>query len=154
MVRIGVIGYGYWGPNLVRNLHEAAGSQVAVVGDLDETRLAQVRARYPGIGTTTDPTGVIDSPDVDAVAIATPVSTHFGLAMEALKAGKHVLVEKPLADSSEACPTTCTSCSSATVQVTCGRRALILPRPCPGSRIISLTASKTAPSRSPLGSRA
>ncbi len=101
MLRIGVIGYGYWGPNLVRNFMESAGAQVTWVSDMIESRLAQVKNRYPSIKTTTNFNELLTSKEVDAVAIATPVSTHFDLAMAALLAGKHVLVEKPLSDSSK-----------------------------------------------------
>lgn len=101
MVGIGIIGYGYWGPNLVRNFAETPGVRVAAVSDLRADRLAAVSARYPGVATTTSVQELIDNPAVDAVAIATPVFTHFDLAMKALKAGKHVLVEKPLASSLE-----------------------------------------------------
>ncbi|MBM3189247.1 MAG: Gfo/Idh/MocA family oxidoreductase, partial [Chloroflexi bacterium] len=96
MIGIGVIGFGYWGPNLVRNFMEAPDSRVAAVSDLRPERLAQAQARYPGISTTTDPEKLIADSAVDAVVIATPVSTHFELAMSALAAGKHVLVEKPM----------------------------------------------------------
>jgi predicted dehydrogenase len=100
-IRVGVIGYGYWGPNLVRNFAEVPGAQVAVVSDLSQERLAQVSGRYPSVRTTTDVQDLIDDPEVDAVVIATPVRTHFDLAMRALHAGKHVLVEKPMAETSE-----------------------------------------------------
>lgn len=99
-VRVGVIGYGYWGPNLVRNFAEVAGAQVAAVSDLNPARLAEVRSRYPSAKTTTDFNDLLLDPTIDAVAIATPVSTHFRLAMAALEAGKHVLVEKPIAPTS------------------------------------------------------
>ena len=101
MIRIGVIGYGYWGPNLVRNFYETPGAQVACVSDLRAERLKQVQGRYPTVGVTEDHRALIDDPGVDAVAIATPVSTHFDLALRALQAGKHVFVEKPLAATSE-----------------------------------------------------
>ncbi len=101
MIGIGVVGYGYWGPNLVRNFMEADGSSVAAVCDLSDERLAQARRRYPAIATTKDYRVLLDDPGVDAIAIATPVSTHFTLAMQALKAGKHVLVEKPFTLNSE-----------------------------------------------------
>jgi len=97
VIRIGVIGYGYWGPNLVRNFYETPGVQVACVTDLRAERLQLVRARYPTVKVTTNHRELLDDPEVDAVAIATPVSTHFELCMAALKAGKHVMVEKPLA---------------------------------------------------------
>lgn len=96
MIRVGVIGYGYWGPNLVRNFSEAPGCEVAVVSDLREERLAQVRKRYPAVRTTTAVDDVYAATDVDAVVIATPVSTHYDLASRAIKAGKHVWVEKPM----------------------------------------------------------
>jgi predicted dehydrogenase len=101
VIRIGVIGYGYWGPNLVRNFYETAGAQVACVSDLRAERLKQVQTRYPTVRVTENQRELIDDPGIDAVAIATPVSTHFDLAMRALKAGKHVFVEKPLASTSE-----------------------------------------------------
>lgn len=97
MIRIGVIGYGYWGPNLVRNCFEAKEAQVACVSDLRDERLAVLSSRYPAVRTTRDVFDLIDDPSIDAVAIATPVSTHYELALRSLQAGKHVLVEKPLA---------------------------------------------------------
>ena len=101
MIRVGVIGYGYWGPNLVRNFAEAAGSQVTMVSDLSADRLAKASHRHPTLRVTTDARALLQDKAVDLVVIATPVSTHFDLAMEALRAGKHVLVEKPLAATSE-----------------------------------------------------
>lgn len=101
MLKVGVIGYGYWGPNLVRNFMEAPGSNVVAVADLRGERLAQVNVRYPSIRTTTDCRELFDDTSIDAIVIATPVSSHFDLAMAALKADKHVLVEKPLAATSE-----------------------------------------------------
>lgn len=95
MIRVGVIGYGYWGPNLVRNFSEAPGCEVAIVADLRDERLVQVRKRYPAVRTTTSVDDVYGA-DVDAVVIATPVSTHYELASRALRAGKHVWVEKPM----------------------------------------------------------
>lgn len=97
MIRIGVIGYGYWGPNLVRNCFEAKGARVECVSDLRDDRLASVSSRYPTIRTTRDYRELINDPTIDAIAIATPVSTHYELALRALQEGKHVLVEKPLA---------------------------------------------------------
>ena len=101
MIRIGVIGYGYWGPNLVRNFSDLTDARVAVVCDRRPDRLAQVERRYPGTRVTTDPYDLIADPLVDAVVIATPVTFHFALANSALRAGKHVLVEKPIASTSE-----------------------------------------------------
>lgn len=96
MIGIGVIGYGYWGPNLARNFAETKGARMVAVSDLSQGRLVQAKARYPAIKTFTDVNEMIADSEVEAVAISTPVSTHFDLAMRALQAGKHVLVEKPL----------------------------------------------------------
>ena len=101
MIKVGIIGYGYWGPNLVRNFVEVPGSQVVAVSDLRPDRLTAVSARYPTINTTTDHRDLLIDPKIDAIAIATPVSTHYEIAMQALQAGKHVLVEKPMTATSE-----------------------------------------------------
>src|SRR5688572_25116266 len=101
MIGIGVIGYGYWGPNLVRNFAECKGAAVRMVCDLRKEQLEKVERRYPGVRTTTSPADVWNDPAVDAVVIATPVQYHFELAMSALRAGKHVLVEKPMTSTSE-----------------------------------------------------
>jgi predicted dehydrogenase len=98
---VAVIGCGYWGPNLVRNFAEMQGSRVVAVSDLQPARLAPIAARYPTIRTTTDHRDLLHDPEVEAIAIATPVSTHYELARQALEAGKHVLVEKPMAASSD-----------------------------------------------------
>ncbi|MGE0432335.1 MAG: Gfo/Idh/MocA family protein [Planctomycetota bacterium] len=98
-IGIGVIGYGYWGPNLVRNFVECPHTTVKVVSDTRAPRLEAMQRRFPGVRGTTDAAELINAPDVDAVVIATPVSTHFPLGMAALEAGKHVLMEKPLAES-------------------------------------------------------
>ena len=101
MIGIGVIGYGYWGPNLVRNFYANEDCDVRMVCDRDEARLGKLASLYPGIARTTSADELINSPAIDAVLIATPVDSHFPLAMAALKAGKHVFVEKPLASTSE-----------------------------------------------------
>ena len=101
MIGIGVIGYGYWGPNLVRNFAECNGAAVRAVCDARPERLAQVERRYPGVAVTTSAAELMERSDVDAVVIATPVDRHFDLGMAALKAGKHVLIEKPIASTSE-----------------------------------------------------
>lgn len=101
MISIGIIGYGYWGPNLVRNFAETPGARVAAVSDLDAGKLAVVERRYPGVKTTTDYRELLADPTIDAIAIATPVSTHFDLGMAALKAGKHLWLEKPMTETSE-----------------------------------------------------
>ena len=96
MINVGVVGYGYWGPNLVRNFAEVPGSHLAAVCDLRAERLSSVQARYPSARITTRYADLLADPKIDAIAVATPVSTHFGLAMQALKAGKHIFVEKPM----------------------------------------------------------
>ena len=101
MVRAGVIGCGYWGPNVIRNLASLDGCELRAVCDLDPARLDGVRKRYPAVRTTTDAQALLADPDLDAVAVCTPIHTHFPLASAALRAGKHVLVEKPLTDSVE-----------------------------------------------------
>ncbi|QSJ15264.1 Gfo/Idh/MocA family oxidoreductase [Nostoc sp. UHCC 0702] len=100
-INIGVIGYGYWGPNLVRNFAEIPNAQVTKVSDFKPELLAKAQVRYPSIQVTTDCRDIFTDPKIDAVVIATPVSTHFDLALAALQAGKHVLVEKPMTASSE-----------------------------------------------------
>lgn len=101
MIRVGVIGYGYWGPNIVRNFMEVPGAAVVAVSDLSAERLNQVQTRYPSVKTTMDAGELFTDPHIDAIVVVTPVSTHFELAIQALRAGKHVLVEKPLARTSE-----------------------------------------------------
>ncbi|HEY6630824.1 MAG TPA: Gfo/Idh/MocA family oxidoreductase [Rhizobiaceae bacterium] len=101
MIGVAVAGYGYWGPNLVRNLYETPGVRLIAVCDLKKERLATVSSRYPSVTITDDFEELLHNPAVDAVAIATPVSTHFRLAMSALRAGKHIFVEKPMAATSE-----------------------------------------------------
>ena len=96
-LRVGVIGAGYWGPNLVRNLSEAPGAAPVAVADLSPERLDAMRKRFPAIRTTTEHREVLGDSRVDAVCIATPVGTHRALAEEAFAAGKHVFIEKPLA---------------------------------------------------------
>ena len=95
MIRVGVIGYGYWGPNLVRNFSTAEGSRVDMVCDMNQQTLNKVKKAYPQVKVTSDCDALIKDPEVDAVAIATPVFTHHGLAKKALEAGKSVFVEKP-----------------------------------------------------------
>ncbi len=101
MIRIGVIGYGYWGPNLARNFAETADCEVAGIADSRVERLSQALRRHPAAAVTADATELLENPKVDAIAIATPVATHFDLAMAALAAGKHVFVEKPVTTTSE-----------------------------------------------------
>jgi predicted dehydrogenase len=101
VINIGIVGYGYWGPNLVRNFAETPGANVAAVSDLDTAKLAVVQRRYPAVKTTTDFRDLLNDPAIDAIAIATPVNTHFELALAALRAGKHVWLEKPMTETSK-----------------------------------------------------
>ncbi len=95
MLRVGVIGYGYWGPNIVRNFHRAAGSRVEIVCDKSPEMLRRVGEAYPEINTTSNCSDILSSSEIDAVAVVTPVWTHYELAKKALEHGKHVFVEKP-----------------------------------------------------------
>ena len=98
MITVGVIGFGYWGPNLVRNFATSDRFRVAAICDLEPKRLAAAARHYPSIRATTDAAEIFADSAIDAVAIATPVRHHYPLALAALKAGKHVLVEKPVTD--------------------------------------------------------
>lgn len=95
MIRVGVIGYGYWGPNIVRNLHNGDSCRVVMVCDQRPEALQRVQQVYPQMQVTIDSKDVFCSPKIDVVAVVTPVWTHFELAKAALKNGKHVFVEKP-----------------------------------------------------------
>jgi predicted dehydrogenase len=98
MIRVAVIGAGQWGPNLIRNFHDRRRSEVACVVDPDAARLAEVRARFPDVRVAADAGPILADASIDAAVIATPTSTHHGLVRSALEHGKHVLVEKPIAD--------------------------------------------------------
>jgi len=101
MIKLGIIGYGYWGPNLVRNFTNTDGCLVTHICDLDTKKLEIAKKIYPSIDTTSSIDEIFSNPQIDAVVIATPVSTHFDLALKALESSKHILVEKPLTDSIE-----------------------------------------------------
>jgi predicted dehydrogenase len=94
-LKIGVIGYGYWGPNVVRNFYNLPNADVVSVCDLSVKSLQRVRKVYPSMGITTDPADILTNPEIDAVAIVTPITHHYPLAKKALENGKHVFVEKP-----------------------------------------------------------
>jgi predicted dehydrogenase len=93
---VGVIGCGYWGPNLLRNFAENEAAQLRWICDLDKDRLASMSRRYPMATSATDYRKLLDDPELDAVAVVTPVATHYAIARDFLRAGKHVLLEKPL----------------------------------------------------------
>ena len=116
-LRVGIIGYGYWGPNLARNFVEHVGSSVTSVADRSPERRQAAKRRYPWITTHDDAGALVNDRTIDAVAIATPVATHFEIALEAIRAGKHVLVEKPM---------TATGDEALTLIQEAGNRGLVL----------------------------
>ena len=101
IVRVGVVGYGYWGPNIVRNFHGLETCEVVAVCDKSPAALQRVGRLYPGVQLTSDADEILTSSEIDAVAIVTPVWTHFALAKAALENGKHVFVEKPFTSTSQ-----------------------------------------------------
>ena len=103
MLTVAVVGCGYWGPNLIRNFRSLPDCRVKAICDLDPDRLGYMQQTYPGVETTTDFTEIVKDPQIDAVAIATPVQTHHPLAEQSLKAGKHTFIEKPMAASTDQC---------------------------------------------------
>ena len=100
MIRFGVIGYGYWGPNIVRNLRGLDSTQVVAICDKSEVALRRAKQAFPEVRVTSDCSELLSAPDIDAIAVITPVWTHFELAKSALKNGKHVFVEKPFTSTS------------------------------------------------------
>lgn len=95
MINIGVVGYGYWGPNVARNFNDTPGARVVAISDADERSLLRAEQSYPAARILQDCTDLIKAPDVDAIAIVTPVSSHFEIAKAALSNGKHIFIEKP-----------------------------------------------------------
>jgi predicted dehydrogenase len=126
-VRVAVVGLGYWGPNLLRVLIEMGGVKVKYICDLDEERLGRYARRYPGVIATRNFDDVLEDPEVHAVVIATPVFTHHELALRALRAGKHTLVEKPLAPSCEAADELRRTADEHRLVLTCGHTFLYSP---------------------------
>src|ERR1700757_4639988 len=100
-VRVAIVGCGYWGQNLIRNFAESADVEVVAVCDFNLNALARIKRRYPTVALKQDVQQVLSDSRIHAVVIATPASTHYPFAYEALRAGKHVLVEKPLATSTQ-----------------------------------------------------
>ena len=98
-LKIAVIGYGYWGPNLVRNFTNLENSTVSHVVDESPDRLEKVKKLYPSINATSSLTEILENPEIDCIIIATPISTHYDIAKKALEHNKHVLVEKPMTNS-------------------------------------------------------
>lgn len=102
-LNVGVVGCGYWGPNLIRNFNQLPQCNMKICCDLDKEKLERMRTLYPSIGTTDNIEDILNDPSIDAVAIATPVYTHYKLGSRCLEHNKHILLEKPMASSSEEC---------------------------------------------------
>lgn len=101
MIKLGIVGCGYWGPNLIRNFYEIPKSEVLLCCDLDKNKLEKIKQKYPSVSITEKFSDILNNKNVDAVIIATPPQTHYKLAKEALLADKHVFIEKPMTPSSE-----------------------------------------------------
>jgi predicted dehydrogenase len=99
MIKVGIVGLGYWGPNLVRNFQSVNGAEVHSVADFDNNRLQKIHQLYPKINLCNDANEIFENPEIDAVVLATPINTHYDLAKKALLKNKSVMVEKPLATS-------------------------------------------------------
>ena len=99
-MNFGVIGFGYWGPNIVRNLVSLEGSEVLAIAEISPSARARAHKAHPGIRVTADAAELIASAEIDAIAIVSPVWTHYELAKAALQNGKHVFVEKPFTSTS------------------------------------------------------
>jgi predicted dehydrogenase len=95
MINIGIIGFGYWGPNVARNFNSCTGAKLTAISDTNESRLKVVKATYPSVKLHSNPMALIESDDIRAVAIVTPVFSHYDLAKAALERGKHIFIEKP-----------------------------------------------------------
>ena len=101
MIRMGVVGYGYWGPNIVRNLRSLEGCEVAAVCDQSPAAVKRIKQAHPDLTVTTQSSELLTSAEIDAIAVVTPVRTHFELAKAALQNGKHVFVEKPFTSTTQ-----------------------------------------------------
>ena len=101
MIGVGIVGCGYWGPNMVRNFSALPNAEVRAICDLDPDRLADIGRRFPASRLESDVRALLDARDIDALVICTPVDSHYPLALATLEAGKHVLVEKPLTNKVE-----------------------------------------------------
>jgi predicted dehydrogenase len=126
-VTVGLIGYGYWGPNLLRNYMESEGATTKWVCDVNPDQLAKAATRYPSVQTTTRAEDIFEDAEVDAVLIATPISTHHAVAMKTIRAGKHVFVEKPMATSVVECDEICAAADAAGVVLMVGHTFVYSP---------------------------
>jgi len=95
MINVGIVGYGYWGPNVARNFHQTPGARVLAISDADEGSLRRAEQSFPGVRASLDCVELVTAPDIDVIAIVTPVSSHFDIAKAALLNGKHIFIEKP-----------------------------------------------------------
>ncbi|MFO7652464.1 MAG: Gfo/Idh/MocA family oxidoreductase [Candidatus Krumholzibacteriia bacterium] len=127
MIKVGVVGCGYWGPNLIRNFQHLPEVELVAIADLDARRLAHVGQLYPGVKQTTDYREIVKDPRIDAVVVATPVSTHFPLGAEVLTAGKHLFVEKPMAASPDECRRLIDLAEQRELQIMVGHTFLFTP---------------------------
>lgn len=127
MIKIGVIGCGYWGPNLIRNFNNQPEAEIVAISDLDEDRLAQVGSAYPNSLKTTDYREFLSDPEIDAVVVATPMSTHYPLGSEVLEAGKHLFLEKPMATRVEDCAKLNALAASKNLHIMVGHTFLFTP---------------------------
>jgi predicted dehydrogenase len=123
----GLVGLGYWGPNLLRVLYDLPGVDVSWICDLDEDRLARYGRRYPATRTTQDVDDLLNDPQLDAILIATPIFTHADLARASLQAGKHTFVEKPLAPSSDEAEELIALADERELTLMCGQTFLYSP---------------------------
>lgn len=101
MINCGLLGFGYWGPNIARSLGRLGNAKLVAICDLSKNKLKEAKILYPQAKVTNNPDEIIKDPDIDAIIIATPANTHFELAKKALKSGKHILIEKPITISSK-----------------------------------------------------
>jgi len=95
MIKVGIVGYGYWGPNVARNFHTTPGARVVAISDADKDSLLRAEQNYPGVRMIQDSNELLKDPELDVIAIVTPVSSHFEIAKAALSNGKHIFIEKP-----------------------------------------------------------
>ncbi len=127
MIKVAVIGCGYWGPNLIRNFHGVPDFELRAIADLDERRLAHVGKQYPHVSKTTNHREILADPAIEAVAVATPVSSHRELGLAVLEAGKHLFIEKPMAASAEDCRRMLEAADKRGLQIMVGHTFLFTP---------------------------
>ncbi len=127
MIRMAVIGCGYWGPNLIRNFNNVADCELRGIADLDAKRLDHVGRQYPQARKTLDYRELLRDPEIDAIAVATPVSTHYPLGREVLEAGKHLFIEKPMCASADDCRRLIDLAAARRLQIMVGHTFLFTP---------------------------